>query len=102
MEMLDSINCEPYGYIKYDHDDVYNAVIIDEVEDIKQITEDVEIIEVETIEDIELVKVETVQTILTIISNKSCPMYGIPDYIYIYIYIYISLQREFSNNNIDN
>ena len=49
MKMLDIINWEPYGYIKYNPDDVDNA-IINEVEDIKQITEDIEIIEVEKIE----------------------------------------------------
>ena len=32
--MLDSINCEPYGYIKYEHDDL--AIIsINEFEDVK-------------------------------------------------------------------
>ena len=36
--MPDSINCEPYGYIKYSPDDV--DTIIDEVEDIKHSTED--------------------------------------------------------------
>jgi hypothetical protein len=34
MKMLDSINCEPYGYIKYEHDDT-NHSIIEEVEDVK-------------------------------------------------------------------
>ena len=33
MKMLDSINCEPYGYIKYEHDDLDNISSI-EVEDI--------------------------------------------------------------------
>ena len=41
--MLDSINCEPYGYTKYQHDDVDN-IIIDEVEDFKHITEEVKLI----------------------------------------------------------
>ena len=45
MNMLGIINCEPYGYIKYNPDDLDN-IIIHEVEDIKQITEDIEIIEV--------------------------------------------------------
>ena len=44
--MIDSINCEPYGYIKYNHDELEN-IIINEVEDVKQITEDIEIKEVE-------------------------------------------------------
>ena len=48
MKMIDSINCEPYGYITYNPDDVDN-IIINEVEDIKQITEDIEIIKVEDI-----------------------------------------------------
>ena len=43
--MLDSINCEPYGNIKHDPDDLDN-IIINEVEDIEQITEDIEILEV--------------------------------------------------------
>jgi hypothetical protein len=33
MKMIDSINCEPYGYIKYEHDDTNN--IINEVKDVK-------------------------------------------------------------------
>jgi hypothetical protein len=33
MKMLDSINCEPYGYINYEDDDITN--IINEVEDDK-------------------------------------------------------------------
>ena len=32
--MLDSLSCEPYGYIKYDNDDL-NNIIINEVEDNK-------------------------------------------------------------------
>ena len=47
--MLDSINCEPYGHINHNPDDLDNT-IINEVEDIEQITEDIEIIEVEQIE----------------------------------------------------
>ena len=43
--MIDSINCEPYGYLKYNPDDVDN-IMINEVEDIRHITEDMEIIEV--------------------------------------------------------
>ena len=43
--MIDSINCEPYGYLKYNPDDLDN-IMINEVEDIKHITEDMEIIEV--------------------------------------------------------
>ena len=43
--MLDGINCEPYGYIKHNPDDLDN-IIINEVEDIEQITEYIEIIEV--------------------------------------------------------
>ena len=41
--MLDSINCEPYGYTKYHHDDVDN-IIVDEVKDFKHITEEVKVI----------------------------------------------------------
>ena len=44
--MLGSINCEPYGYIKYNPDDSDN-IIMNEVEDIKQITEYIESLEVE-------------------------------------------------------
>jgi hypothetical protein len=33
MKTIDSINCEPYGYIKYEHDDTNN--IINEVKDVK-------------------------------------------------------------------
>ena len=47
--MLDIINCEPYGNIKHDPDDLDN-IIINEVEDIEQITEDIEILEVGKIE----------------------------------------------------
>ena len=43
--MLDSSNCEPYGYIKYNPDDK-DTSIINEVED-KHITEDIGIVEVE-------------------------------------------------------
>ena len=41
--MFDSINCEPYGYIKYNPDDSDN-VITNEVEDIKQVTGYIEVI----------------------------------------------------------
>ena len=34
MEMLDSINSEPYGYIKHEKDDL-NIISINEVEDTK-------------------------------------------------------------------
>jgi hypothetical protein len=34
MKMIDSINCEPYGYIKYEHDDTPN-IMIEEIEDVK-------------------------------------------------------------------
>ena len=44
--MLESINCEPYGYSKYNPDDLDN-IVINAVEDIKHSTEDIEIIELE-------------------------------------------------------
>ena len=47
MNMLDSMNCEPYGYINYDHDGWDNISIINEVEDVKINIEDVETQEVE-------------------------------------------------------
>ena len=47
MKLLDSINCEPYGYIKYENNDV-DTIIINEVEDIKQNT-DIELQEVKHI-----------------------------------------------------
>ena len=46
MQLLDSINCEPYGYIEYNPDDVDN-IIINDIEDIKQITEYIDMLEVE-------------------------------------------------------
>ena len=33
MKTLDSINCEPYGYVKYENDDL-DTISINEVEDI--------------------------------------------------------------------
>ena len=45
--MLDSINCEPYGFIKHEHYDL-NFISINEVEDVTIKTEDIEIQEVET------------------------------------------------------
>jgi hypothetical protein len=40
MKMIDSIKCEPYGYIKYEHNDT-NHIIIEEVEDVKINIEDI-------------------------------------------------------------
>jgi hypothetical protein len=63
--MLDSINCEPYGYIKYKHDDTTN-IIIEEVEDVKTNVdiklEDVEINEVEDVKtNVEYIKTEEIE-----------------------------------------
>ena len=47
MKMLASINCEPYGYIKNEHDELGHIILFNEVADIKQITEHIESIEVD-------------------------------------------------------
>ena len=105
--MLYIINCEPYGYIKYENYDIDN-ISIHEVEDVKLnidiMIEDIEIEDVKTnidiklentdiedvknnidikIEDIEIQKHGIPQNLINIISNKSCPISGIPDYIYL-------------------
>ena len=54
MKLLDSINCEPYGYIKYENNDL-DTIIINEVEDIKQNT-DIKTQEVKHI-DVKLIKI---------------------------------------------
>ena len=57
MKLLNSINCEPYGYIKYNPDDVDN-IIMHEVKDIKQTTEYIEIKEVENYKVLKLTKLK--------------------------------------------
>jgi hypothetical protein len=99
MKMIDTINCEPYGYIEYGYDDINNNIIIEEVKEVEDVIPNNDIIIIQEIEDIkikdvEIQEVEIKENIINNISNRLCPFSKIPDNIY--------LKSIHSTNIIDN